>query len=252
MAQRMATLVNRHEKYPEIPATAAERRRQELLKVLGRSFQELMESRQNDCALKGGTAMAFAMGLPRPSGDLDFEGNGPIPVRRSVRLAIESGFPDAQYRVGWDWLVHGSLSLTIRDPESGEWTRIAIDYRKAGSMPSIPRQVPLEHCRRIHGMNMYDPPHLAERKLQTVIGQRPRQKPRDLYDTGWLVHEHPSLITTRDGRKLKDWIDSVSTERRETLKDDMRRDRTIGRCNVSTAWRLLETGIAGLGRTKER
>ena len=247
----MATLVTRHEKYPEIPATAAEVRRQKVLKRLGRSIQELLESRDNDCALKGGTAMAFAMGLPRPSGDLDFEGNERIPVRMTVRRAIRQGFPDTDHRVGWDWLRRGSVSVAIRDPESGEWTRIAIDYRKAGSMPSIPPRVPLQLCRRIHGMNVYEPAHLAERKLQTVIGKRPRQKPRELYDTGWLVHERPSLITTADRSKLTDWIEGLSAERREALKDNMRRDRTIGRCNVETAWRLLETGVRSFARERE-
>ena len=47
-------------------------------------------------------------------------------------------------------------------------------------------------------MNVYDDRELAARKLNTVIGESPRQKPRDVYDTGWLVHERPDLISKDD------------------------------------------------------
>ena len=38
------------------------------------------------------------------------------------------------------------------------------------------------------------------------IGDRPRRKPRDLYDTGWLVHERPELISSDSAARLKDWM----------------------------------------------
>ena len=61
--------------YPEIPFKPHEVEREKRLKALGRKFQELMDEQGNDTALKGGTALRFKLGLPRPSTDLDFEGN---------------------------------------------------------------------------------------------------------------------------------------------------------------------------------
>ena len=52
-----------------------------------------MNDAGNDTALKGGTALRFELGLPRPSTDLDFEGNDAIKVRKTVN-GQERGKPD--------------------------------------------------------------------------------------------------------------------------------------------------------------
>ena len=59
------------EGYPAIPFNAAEAKREGELKQLARAFQAEMKERHNTCVLKGGTALRFKMGLPRPSTDLD-------------------------------------------------------------------------------------------------------------------------------------------------------------------------------------
>ena len=88
------------EKYPEIVLTEEERTREELLKRLGQSFQKLMEAQGKACALKGGTAMRFGTGLPRPSTDLDFEGDRRIAVRKTIQQAVAAAFPGRKRRVG--------------------------------------------------------------------------------------------------------------------------------------------------------
>ena len=103
------------EKYPEIVLTEEERRREELLKRLGQSFQKLMEAQDNACALKGGTAMRFGSGLLRPSTDLDFEGDHRIAVRKTIQQAVAAAFPGRKHRVGWDWLRRGTVRVTIGD-----------------------------------------------------------------------------------------------------------------------------------------
>ena len=69
---------------PEIPFEPHDTEREQRLKVLGQKLQQLMNDAGNDTALKGGTALRFELGLPRPSTDLDFEGNDAIKVRKTV------------------------------------------------------------------------------------------------------------------------------------------------------------------------
>ena len=110
----------RRERYPEITLTDEERRREALMKRLGESFQNAMVAQDNACALKGGTAMRLSMGLPRPSTDLDFEGQRRIQVRKTVQQAIAAAAPNRRSRVGRDWLHPGTVTIKVRDHESGE------------------------------------------------------------------------------------------------------------------------------------
>lgn len=52
-----------------------------------------MDTQCNPCALKGGTALRFRMNLPRPSTDLDFEGDNRVRVRQSLKRALQRAFP---------------------------------------------------------------------------------------------------------------------------------------------------------------
>ena len=53
---------------------------------------------------------------------------------------------------------------------------------------------------------MYKPEELVNRKLATLIGREPREKPRDIYDAGWLMTERPELIGDTDRTKLHEWL----------------------------------------------
>ena len=50
-----------------------------------------MDDTRNNTALKGGTALRFKLGLPRPSTDLDFEGDDAINVRKAVKAVHKGG-----------------------------------------------------------------------------------------------------------------------------------------------------------------
>ena len=92
-------------------------------------------------------------------------------------------------------------------------------------------------------MNIYKDHILAERKLQTVIGENARRKPRDVYDAGWLVHERPELISRESATKLNRWIKTLEPAEKQGLVSRMQRDRVIRRCDVLKAFTLLEEGI---------
>ena len=130
--------------YPAIPFNDDDRIREESLKKIGRAFQAEMDAQANPCALKGGTALRFTLGLTRPSTDLDFEGDKRIEVKKSLKRALRNGLPDEKYRVGLDW---GKLG-TIRLRRAG-WSKrgrpyLKIDYRLTGTFTGMPARTPLE------------------------------------------------------------------------------------------------------------
>ena len=127
---------------PPIPFTAAEMRREAFLWRLAAAFQTLMDDARNPCALKGGTALRFQAELSRPSTDLDFEGDQPISVRKTLVKAVAAAAPEGRYRIGRDFLWRGTVGMTLHDSEAGD-VRSAVDYRKTGSRPGMPAKVPL-------------------------------------------------------------------------------------------------------------
>ena len=145
---------------PTIPFTTAEARREAFLWRLAGAFQTLMDEARNPCALKGGTALRFQTGLSRPSTDLNFEGDEPVSVRKTLVKAVAAAAPQGQYRIGRDFLCRGTVGMTLHDAQAGD-VRSAVDYRKTGSRPGMPEKVPLERCDRVRGTNIYTPSELV-------------------------------------------------------------------------------------------
>ena len=199
--------------YPRIPFTPNETKREEHLKTLGRAFQKLMESIGNNTALKGGTGLRFQIGLPRPSTDLDFEGDERINVRRAVKKALKLAFGERAYKIGWNWLKRGGVE--IRPTQAGRRGDASkIDYQKMGSFPDMPLKVPMGKTERRDGINIYNEKELVHKKLGTMIGPgRTRQRARDIYDTGWLVNEKPELIN-QGGQATAQGVDGTTHARR--------------------------------------
>ena len=232
-------------KCPPIPFTAGEVRREAFLWRLAAAFQALMDEARNPCALKGGTALRFQAKLSRPSTDLDFEGNERVSVRKTVMKAVETAAPEARYRIGLDFLWRGTVGMTLHDAQAGK-VRSAIDYRRTGSRPGMPEKIPLEHCERVRGVNIYTPRELVSRKLHTMVGAQPRQLARDIYDTAWIVSEKPDLVQQADAAKLQKWLNDVTPRRREQLQNRLEQEELTARVRTTEVWQALETGIRNL------
>lgn len=206
-----------------------------------------MDAQGNPCALKGGTALRFALGLPRPSTDLDFEGDNRVKVKKSVKRALRKGLREEKFKVGIDW---GKLG-TIKLRRSG-WSRrgrpeLKIDYRLTGTFTGMPAKTPLEKTEVRDGIRMYKREELVRRKLQTIIGDSPRVLPRDVYDAGWLATTHPELIARNDAYKLKEWVQrTIETGEVEDIKADLKEDPVTGRVNADTVWERVQEGISRL------
>ena len=230
---------------PPIPFTAAEVQRERLLWRLAGAFQAQMDETQNPCALKGGTALRFQAGLSRPSTDLDFEGDKGISLRKTLMKAMAEAAPERPYRIGHNFLWRGTVTITVDDGQAGH-ARSAVDYRKTGSRPGMPNQVPLERCERVRGINIYTPRELVNRKLQTIVGTQPRQLARDIYDAAWIVSARADLLQQTDAAKLRAWIENVTPRRREQLKNRLQEEELTARVNANDIWEALETGIRRL------
>ena len=232
--------------YPRIPFTPNETKREEHLKTLGRAFQKLMESIGNNTALKGGTGLRFQIGLPRPSTDLDFEGDERINVRRAVKKALKLAFGERAYKIGWNWLKRGGVE--IRPTQAGRRGDASkIDYQKMGSFPDMPLKVPMGKTERRDGINIYNEKELVHKKLGTMIGPgRTRQRARDIYDTGWLVNEKPELINQGDRQLLKEWMEQLTPADTDNMKDKLRRNRLTARVDAETVVSMLKKGIERL------
>ena len=230
---------------PTIPFTTAEARREAFLWRLAGAFQTLMDEARNPCALKGGTALRFQTGLSRPSTDLNFEGDEPVSVRKTLVKAVAAAAPQGQYRIGRDFLCRGTVGMTLHDAQAGD-VRSAVDYRKTGSRPGMPEKVPLERCDRVRGTNIYTPSELVSRKLHTIVGAQPRQLGRDIYDAAWIVSERPDLLQQAEAAKLRKWIENVTPRRRQQLQNRLQQEELTARVNANDVWEALETGIQKL------
>ena len=147
-------------------------------------------------------------------------------VRKTLIGAVAAAKPTEPHRIGRDLLWRGTVTMTLWDAD-GRRIRIGIDYGKTGSRAGMPGKVPLERCERVEGINNYEPSELVSRKLQTIIGDKPRQKARDIYDAAWILTEHPELLVETDKTRLCDWRTQLTPEMREELQD--RRDHHAGR-----------------------
>ena len=233
-------------KCPPIPFTNAEVRREAFLWRLAAAWQEQMTILRNPCALKGGTGLRFQAQLPRPSTDLDFEGDGRIRFRETLTKAATAAAGAQAHRVGPNYLWKGTATVRVLDATAG-WLNGTVDYRRTGSRSGMPDRVPLDRCEQVRGIIIYTARELVTRKLQTVIGKRARQKARDIYDAAWIVSERPDLVGPADAKKLQQWVETTPAHR-DTLARRLESGTVTQRVSSS---QVLEALVAGVRRLQQ-
>ena len=236
--------------YPAIRFTDDDRIREESLKRIGRAFQAEMDAQANPCALKGGTALRFTLGLPRPSTDLDFEGDNRIQVKKSLKRALRNGLRGEKYTVGLDWGKLGTIKLRRAGWSRRGRPRLKIDYRLTGTFPGMPARTPLDKTELRDGIRSYKANELVKRKLQTIIGDSPRVLPRDVYDTGWIATVHPDLIT-KGGRTETEGLAATNDRNRKGRRHQVRPKRGPGN-PASRRGQSLATGQSRNITARER
>ena len=203
-----------------------------------------MDRQSNPCALKGGTALRLKMGLTRWSDDLDFEGDKRIAVRKSVTQGLTDGLPDTRWQAG-RIVLRGTVKLWTWDPANG-WTRTTLDYRRTGTRAGMPDRVPVEDTERVDGIAIYTDAVLVRRKLATIIGEKPREAARDVYDAGWIITQHPELLDGLMRTKLRAWLGTIDDRRTRRLRRRLERDKRTRRVSAAEVLALLEESILAL------
>ena len=229
--------------YPKIDFSGAEQFREWELRKIGRAFAKEMEELGNPYALKGGTAMRFLLDVPRPSMDLDFEGERRIWVRRHVKRALRTAFPNTRYSVACDFMRTGEIGITPPKDHKSSGLRLSVDYRDS-AFEDVPTRIPLENCTRYDGIVIYKPDELVHRKLQTMVGPNARYKPRDIYDAG-MGGNDPSGTRQRRRREEAQELDRVKNAEADTGHKDC-----PGRRSDNGAGRHKRT--VGVRRTRHR
>lgn len=178
---------------------------------LARAFQAETEGRGHQTVLKGGTSLKFAYGLPRPSTDLDFEGDASdysvLPITRAARKRLPPRWKEVKvHRPAWRWLLRsGTIRISAVDSKTGAKIDTRIDFRRLGSMPGIPKTLDPATIRRIEGINVFEPRTAMQRKLAAFIGPNRRTAVRDAFDAAWIRETFPQYMTDEQKREMDTW-----------------------------------------------
>ena len=146
--------------------------------------------------VKGGTGLALAYGLPRPSTDLDLTSFGRPDKERILRVAVE-----ALSRVGGREFTradvkqrgHGYIRLQWEDGQASGVRRreTKIDVSSEDSL-ARPKNTEV-----LNGFRTFSMRTLAQTKLNTLIGTQPRDRARDLYDAAWIMENHMEAVAPK-------------------------------------------------------
>ena len=230
-----------------IPPTREEEQRLGLLRILAQEITAVTgEASREGLAwiLKGGTALVFALGLPRPSTDLDYEGERRR-IRRQIKMALKrvrAGGDWTETKLGMDWLLRGTMEIRARTKE-GNVIVSGIDHRPPG-WRNIPEKLPYERTMIVDGILMYDEQMVVEKKLHTMIGEMPRWKPRDLYDAAWLVVNRPDLLPRESAQELQEAMRRERHGRILGVEQEWKVDRVMRRADPAQTYEILLEAVS--------
>ncbi|MCY4156545.1 MAG: nucleotidyl transferase AbiEii/AbiGii toxin family protein [Gammaproteobacteria bacterium] len=180
--------------FPRISFTAEQQALISDLELLARAH-----TGANGLLLKGGTALLLGWGLPRPSSDLDFCCAGGFAGGKAKLLegCANTLMMMGRNNVEFDIKQKGRGKGRLAYSDGSYDFRVAVDLQlndeTANPVGAKPRR----------GVLMPPLHQLAESKLQTLIGENPRMKARDLYDAAWLLSTHPNAISGGTKRKMR-------------------------------------------------
>ena len=178
-----------------IVPTPQEDAQQRLLKSFARAASEVLTNENIPHALKGGTALQIGYGLPRPSTDADFEGDTRVNPKVLTRKAFKAQTEYELRGLGVNWLRRGSIKIYAQQRTTGQNIQFEFDYRVSGTLPGMDLRVPMDRTIVRHGIRMFDLPTIADRKLNALIGEKPREQPRDVFDAAYLTQRYPNALT---------------------------------------------------------
>ena len=229
--------------------TQEEEARHRLLEIFSRRASTVLTNLNIPRALKGGTALQIGYGLTRPSTDADFEADEKISPKLLTREAFSGQKEYKLLRLGVNWLRRGSIRIAARERATGQTIDIGLDYRVSGTMPGMSPRVPMDQTVVYHGIRMFDLPTMTDRKLNALIGEKPRKQPRDVYDATFLVQHHPEALTNNHWTKLTTWVGELTETDRRAWRARFIRDDVMSRAKFDQVVDVLEQELSIHART---
>ena len=194
-----------------VEPTPNERFRLSVLRRVARAISETLRETRTPHALMGGTALVLAHGLPRPTTDLDFR----IEVHDFGTRLTERAFtktPGLSYREPTQDQWHkGIEGIVVREEASGCETNVGIDLVSHPLGPDDPQRIDPAMVERVDGVDTFVLSHLARCKAYALVGEHPRQQPRDLLDLTWLMSNHPQAVPPAQRAQLWKWTVRTAT-----------------------------------------
>ena len=197
----------------------------EVIRTATIALQRALTSKGVASALIGGTALRLVEGLPRMSDDLDLK------VTRATAGSDDVVIETINATEGWT-----ARKANERD-EARELEGIVITDRRTGTeramgIDLIPGRlgpgdsIGVEHewlCEREQIMTY--PTHvLGQLKMQTLIGERPRQLVHDVFDVAWFMDRHGHLVDGAHRAALEKWLENAENPGDEWKLQFERRD----------------------------
>ena len=214
------------------------------LLVLCQEISAELEQRRIPHALKGGTALKIGYGLIRPSTDADFEGDEKVVAKELVQAALKTNKEYELVRTGVNWFGRGSISVTMKDRKTNEKIKIGFDYRMTGTLPGMPDRIPEEDVVTIAGIKMYNIRTMAARKLNTLIGDKPREEARDIFDAAFLVEQYRKELSDEIRSKLNTWAKGVTGDKKKKLEAKFRKDGIMRRSSLEDTLEIIREGTS--------
>ena len=230
-------------KLPRIEPTEEESLRMTALRALSQGLTRAFHEEGVTAALKGGTALALFYGLSRPSTDIDWEGDTRVDLKQTLRKAMAHIPQWKLRRIGSDWMRRGTRKITLQERHTGRVAETAIDYRVMGTMPSMARQVPRQQLAISDGIQTYNIKTLAQRKLQTIIGERPRKRARDWYDAAWLMQRHPDVVGAKTAQQVLEALNNLPKSAVRKIEREATKDRIMSRIAFEIVVENIKTGV---------
>ena len=186
----------------------------EILRKATKAVQAALAAKGIASALIGGTALQLVEGLPRTSRDLDFK------VTRATTGIEDAVIESVNSIPGW------RARTATEDDESRGHEGIVISSERTGweratALDLIPGTLgggdtvgvaPEWVCER-GGVMTYPTHVLAQLKMNTLFGERPRKIAHDVFDVAWLMDKHGYLVDHEYRKALGRWLAQAEEER---------------------------------------
>ena len=238
----MARHLQRHCTLPVIQPKAKEQILMNVLHALARELTKHRSFQHTPLIVKGGTGLALGYGLTRPSTDLDITCGSGISKEKVVDVAYALLSRDHNRKItraDVNQKGRGYVRLNWTDHEDGKEIHheTKVDVNVNDDLGGVTNY---EIRNEIRVLNIWN---IADSKLDTLTGERPREQARDMYDAAWLMHNHMEVIAPWRRLALRRLLDRLSEDDMDMWEAKFIEDDIISRVDFNNVWLNLNESL---------